>query len=250
MRSALPLAVLAAGVLLGAVGHASQVHFRTLDEVLPKASMVFDAEVVKATRSQTPNETQMHWELRDPHAIRGALPTVMRAIYTEIIPVMRDKDGNIIGSFSPILDASGEEWSATKGRWIFLASSASKSELRVLRVEPMARLAEIPGAPAPSASVAPAPPPSASGPSAQASAAPEPAPPPAVRSGRGCGCSVPSGGESDATALALAIGILACRARRRRVGLQAPTESRRPINPSARDTARRCRPPAARGRAG
>ncbi len=222
VRSALPLAVLAAGVLFGGLSHASQVHFRPLHEVLPKASLVFDAEVVKAIRSQTPTETQMTWELRDPHAIRGALPTVLRAIYTEIIPVMRDKDGNIIGSFSPILDASGEEWSATKGRWIFLASSASKTELRVLRVEPMARLAEIPGAPAPPPSSASASPssvaavPTASAPSAKPSAEPEPAPPPAVRSGRGCGCGVASGRVREAVppSLLFALAVFARRARR------------------------------------
>lgn len=217
-----PELVLFTGIFGCGLAHASQVHFRPLEEVLQKATVVFDAEVVKATRSNTQTQMTMDWELRDLHAIRGPLPTAMKATYTEIIPVMLDNNGKVVGSFSPILESSGEEWNATKGRWIFLTlPGVTPPSLHVLRVEPLSQRDKIVSlvAAMPSASTAPAPPPAPSPSPSASTAAPASSPPPPVRSGRGCGCEVPRGNSTEtaygSALVACAIALLRVRVRRR-----------------------------------
>lgn len=134
--------------LLAVAPHAlaSQVAFRPLSQVVAPDTRVFTAVVTRVERAQSPTQQRWDYALRDARALRGAAPIAKTARYTEVVPVMLGPDGGVIGHFSPVLDASGEEGAVRAGAtYVFFARSAPEGpgEISVFRVEPMSRLAAV-----------------------------------------------------------------------------------------------------------
>lgn len=235
---------------------ASQVVFRPLPQVVDPTTRIFTAEVTRVDRARTTTQARWDYGLKDARALRGAVPTARTGRYAEIVPVMLGPDGGVIGHFSPVLDASGEESSVRAGAtYIFFAHAApdGPGDIPVFRVEPMSRLAavraviaalpEAGGAlavspsPADAASTAAAAPSAAALPSAAAApsaAAPSGAGAPSAATGskpaaRGCATAADASGV-DRAATTAAFGIViaasahAARRRRRQIG---PTREQR-----------------------
>lgn len=196
---------------------ATQISYRTLEQVVADSPLVFTAEVARAIPTDTPSERITEYEIRDVRALRGTPPSgTSRVRNTQPLPVVRDSSGKIVMEVSFTLDASGHEREATSGRWIFFGVAAATAPLAVRRVEPIASEAKVraqlesPG----DASVPAAPTTSPDDPPRQ----PPPVPPaPVGRSSCAMTRSAPYEGTSR-LAVALGLGALVTFVRRRRLG--------------------------------
>lgn len=219
-RRAWSLVAMTSAVALTAAvpAQATQVSYRTLEQVVADSPLVFTAEVARANPTDTPSERITEYEIRDVRALRGTLPNgTSRVRNTQPLPVVRDSSGKIVMEVSFTLDASGHEREATSGRWIFFGVAAATAPLAVRRVEPIASEAKVrallqspgdaslPAAPTTSPDDPPPPRPP-----------PPPVPPaPVGRSSCATTHPAPSGGTSN-LAVALGVGALFTFVRRRR----------------------------------
>lgn len=219
-------AVLTSAVLFFAAfaAGATQISYRTLEQVVPDSPLIFTAEIARAIPTDTLGEHITEYEIRNVRALRGTPPGALdRVRHVEPLPVVRDSSGKIVMEVSFTLDASTHEREATSGRWIFFGVAGNS--LAVRRVEPIASEASVRAilrslgdAAAPAAAAdPPAPRDHAAAPSPAPSGMPAPAevPPPRIgRSGCAIGAPVSSGGTPPLPAV-LVFGALAAFVRRR-----------------------------------
>ena len=218
-RRAWSLAAVTSTVALSTTvpAQATQISYRTLDQVVADSPLVFTAEVARAIPTDTPSERITEYEIRDVRALLGTPPNgVSRVRNTQPLPVVRDSSGKIVMEVSFTLDASGHEREATSGRWIFFGVAAATAPLAVRRVEPIASEAKVrallqsPG----DASVPAAP--------STSPADPPPPPlrvPPAPVGRSSCTMTRPaSSGGTSSLAVALGLGALVTFVRSRRLG--------------------------------
>ena len=225
-RRAWSLAAMTSAVALFATvsAKATQISYRTLEQVAADSPLVFTAEVARANPTDTLSERITEYEIRDVRALRGTPPSgVSRVRNTQPLPVVRDSSGKIVMEVSFTLDASGHEREATSGRWVFFGVAAVTTPLAVRRVEPIASEAKVRAiVQSPSdASVPPAPTTSPDDPPPP----PRPVPPaPVGRSSCATTGTASSGGMSPLAA-ALGLGTLVTFVRRRRPGTAANGET-------------------------
>ena len=253
--------MVALAVLLGAAGAgASKIFFLPLSEVVRADTVVFAATVTSVHQRSDDQHWYVDYELSAMRAINGAVPPgISKATYSQVIPVIRDASGKVIGGFSPKLSASGQEGQVTAGTtWLFLTARIPDGgdAAIVVRVEPEEMEEQVRelivaagGEPHPQASAAepaaesePASPPpapsappvdSAAGAAPPASAVAAPGPP-AQPATTGCGSCAIAGNRSrldGACWAALAALLVArrrgsCRPRQPRAGRARPSAPR------------------------
>ncbi len=207
------------------VAGATQVSYRTLDQVVPDSPLIFTAEIARAIPTDTLAQHTTEYEIRDVRALRGTPPGGLdRVRHVEPLAVVRDSSGKIVMEQSFTLDASGHEREATSGRWLFFGVAAPGVPFAVRRVEPIASEGKVRAMlQSRGDAAAPAPPVDPDHPAASAAASvpsgkPAPTEVPPGKMGRsGCAIGAPvSGGRTPSLLLVVALGTLAAFGRRRR----------------------------------
>ncbi len=110
-----------------------------LQEVLSRADRVFVGRVVKREHSRSESRVDLRLTVTPLRMLRGpAMKEDVELSYSEVIPLIRNEQGEVIGSFSPIISGSGEEFNAQPGEeWLFLVNGGNNGgPVFLLRVEP------------------------------------------------------------------------------------------------------------------
>lgn len=118
---------------------AGQLVMRPLAETLELADRVFVGRVLKSERQDSEAQSTIRLAVMPLRVLRGpAGDEAVDMIYSRVIPLIRNDRGEVIGSFSPVIDGSGRELVAKEGEeWLFLVrGSGGKFPASLLRVEP------------------------------------------------------------------------------------------------------------------
>ena len=120
---------------------ALEVTFLPLEEAVSADAVVFEATVGEIKDTQEHDFAWRSISITSPSVMAGEAPsTLTKVLHKRIIPLIRDKDGKVIGWASPILKASGHEFSLQPGeRCLFYADrqDMSKNEWLVFRIDPI-----------------------------------------------------------------------------------------------------------------
>lgn len=118
---------------------AGQLVMRPLAETLELADQVFVGRVLKSERQDSEAQSVIRLSVRPLRILRGPVgDEAVEMIYSRVIPLIRNDRGEVIGSFSPVIDGSGRELAVKEGEeWLFLVrGSGGKFPASLLRVEP------------------------------------------------------------------------------------------------------------------
>lgn len=123
---------------------ASQVTFQSLDQLieekrLNKDTFVFAAVVKKFSRKETASAYIYNYSVESAEVLQGKITGAIKELeFSEVIPIMRDKNGKIVGHFSLSVPYSGIEGHTQEGEMYIFFSDAFLSNdpvLRVFRIE-------------------------------------------------------------------------------------------------------------------
>lgn len=122
---------------------ASIIHHAPLEQVLGQADWVIVATVEKTEVREDAVHKLYTWSVRRERVLRGdaSLPD-LPLMYSHRWPILRNEQGETIGTISPIYDGSGLEHDVREGQtWIFMGKAPASDGAEVLfvdRVEPLA----------------------------------------------------------------------------------------------------------------
>lgn len=120
------------------LAQAGQLVMRPLAETLEQADRVFVGRVLKSERQDSEAQSVIRLSVLPLRILRGpAGDEAVEMIYSRVIPLIRNDRGEVIGSFSPVIDGSGRELAVKEGEeWLFLLrGSGGKFPASLLRVE-------------------------------------------------------------------------------------------------------------------
>jgi hypothetical protein len=121
--------------------HASETSFAPLTDVVQKASWIIKGKVLAASISNSEAGRTIQYAITPTKIVAGktSVPSKIRLHYTEEVPVIKDKDGKVVGWVSPIYSGSGNEFSVKAGEeYIFLLIAnqlSAENSTEILRVE-------------------------------------------------------------------------------------------------------------------
>ncbi|MCX7046884.1 MAG: hypothetical protein NTX50_15530 [Candidatus Sumerlaeota bacterium] len=128
-------------LLASPTSRASQVTFLPLGEAISADTVIFEATVGEINDKQEKKYAKRSISITSAVIIAGEAPsTLTKVLHNRIIPLIWDKDGKVIGHESPILKASGHEFSLQPGeRCLFYADrqDMNKDEWLVFRIDPI-----------------------------------------------------------------------------------------------------------------
>lgn len=132
-----------------ACAEANEVSFVSLTNAVHDAQWIIRGKVLKVERKDSGEESRVEYLVAPTRVIKGipSVPPDILLTYVEKIPVIKDKDGKVVGPSAPIGSGVGKEYSVQKDdEWIFLLlwdKRPAGKETRVLRVEPTVQEDEI-----------------------------------------------------------------------------------------------------------
>lgn len=119
---------------------ASEVTFLPLEETIENGTLIVQAKLNKIESKKEPNYYIQFFTVSDIKVINGSMiDNIKMFIHKRVIPVIYDKNGKEVGSFSPILKDSGIEYSLENGKtYLFFAEiqNIENGTLTIFRVEP------------------------------------------------------------------------------------------------------------------
>lgn len=123
---------------------ATQIHHRTLEQVVKPTTLILEAELVESQRHRSPMWEIYNFEIRESRFLIGPKLEVTRVRLCNPMPHDRTVDGKI-RRISPLHDASGFESDLKEGeRYLFLAQVAPENgQLEAVRIEPLERMGAI-----------------------------------------------------------------------------------------------------------
>lgn len=122
----------------GPAALAGQLIFRPLSETLEQADRVFIGRVLKSERQDSETQSVVRLSVVPLRVLRGRTGSeVVEMSHSRVVPLIRDARGEVVGSFSPIIDGSGRELLVKEGEeWLFLVRGNDPSSPAILlRVE-------------------------------------------------------------------------------------------------------------------
>jgi len=131
---------------ISAAAYSSQLFPQTLDEIVEQGifnrrTLLVVARVKQITMDISNDRATVRYDVEGARILQGNSSIPIEVMeYHQIVPVIRDSQGKITGSFSPILPCSGKEYSIEKGKeYIFFSNTekSSSGSLNVFRVEPI-----------------------------------------------------------------------------------------------------------------